>query len=129
LRSSILSYGNHSTLSLEIILDKSQNVISEVIIDTGFTTSSMFGLKLPLEYVKYPKTLYTSTISLADTTEAHVQYAQAIIAKVEAHELKRKIPLWTIFMKGRPLIGLNFLKRCKICFDGPSSETTLDFDF
>ncbi|MGC1929732.1 MAG: hypothetical protein WA667_12205 [Candidatus Nitrosopolaris sp.] len=73
--------------------------------------------------------MYTGTISLADTTEVCVQYAEAIIAKVEAQELKRKIPLWTIFMKGVPIIGLHFLKRCKISFDGPKSETTLDFDF
>ncbi|MGC1928618.1 MAG: hypothetical protein WA667_06555 [Candidatus Nitrosopolaris sp.] len=66
---------------------------------------------------------------MADTTEVCVQYAETIIAKVEAQELKRKIPLWTIFMKGGPIIGLHFLKRCKICFDGPKSETTLDFDF
>jgi len=124
-----LSCNGESRLKLEITISDTRKEIYDVLIDTGFTATSIFGLKLPLEYAQYARNLYTSSISLADTNEIPVQYVCGIVTKIEGKILKKKVPLWTFFMKGKPIIGMHFLQKCKICFDGLKNTTSIEFDF
>lgn len=124
-----LSCNGESRLKLEITISDTKKEIHDVLIDTGFTASSIFGLKIPLEYAKYARKLYTGSISLADTTEISVQYVYGIVTKIEGNLLKKKVPLWTFFMKGKPIIGMRFLQQCKICFDGLKNIKLIEFDY
>lgn len=123
-----IPYITKSTLRIGICIFKTKRTVDDVLIDTGFI-HSIFGLKLPDSYKQFASPIYTSKIFLADTTEVKLQYTECNITEVEGHILKKNILVKAIFMKGMPIIGTNYLRLCKACFDGPNSKTDIDFDY
>jgi len=128
LQTKSISFTNgFSKLDLEISIHKIKKCINNVLIDTGFT-NQFFGLKLPLEYAKFAQTLYTGQISLADASIKVIQYTNVIISKLLGCSLSTKLLVWTLFMEGIPIIGTTVLQKGKVCFDGPNSITSIEFE-
>lgn len=65
---------------------------------------------------------------MVDGKSVDVQWIKAFIRGVQDYILVNQIPISIIFMTGNPIIGINFLKRYKICFDGPNNQTVLELD-
>ena len=100
-----------------------------VLVDTGFTTGTGFGLKLSSNYLRY--TIYTGTgrVNLADGSEvAKDSIPDAKIIKIEDHRLEDEVTLPTIFMDGPNCIGVMFLQQYILKMDGPDRLATIEFE-
>jgi hypothetical protein len=99
------------------------------LLDTGFTSNTGFGLKLPLLYANLASNLIAGEIKQADGNKVAVQYIPTVtITSIEGFRLKRSVPLCTCFMTGRPILGMLFLQECRINFDGPKKIAVFQFD-
>lgn len=100
----------------------------DVLIDTGFTTGTGFGLKLPTDFARHAKYTGTGHIKMADGREvAGDSIPNAKIIQIEEHQLKDDITVPTIFMSGLRCIGMIFLQKCILNLNGPSKVATVKF--
>jgi hypothetical protein len=99
-----------------------------VLIDSGFTSMTGFGLKLPVEFAEYADHTGTGHVRVADNrVVAAASIPDAKIIQVEEHQLRDGVTIPTLFFMGRSAIGVWFLQRCVLRLDGPEEEATLEF--
>ena len=99
-----------------------------VLIDTGFTSGTGFGLKLPAEDAKYAKFTGSGTVKVADGREVNAaSIPDAKIVQIEQHRVTHARNTPTIFLGPSGVIGVLFLQSCHICFDGPNKNTIFRF--
>jgi len=100
----------------------------DVIVDTGFTTGTGFGLKLPADFAEFASYTGTGNIKLADGREVHVDsIPDAKIIQIEKHKLEEELTIPTIFMSGLQCIGMLFIQKCVLNLDGPKKVATIEF--
>jgi len=91
----------------------------DVLIDTGFTSGTGFGLKLPLEYARYAKTIGTGSVRVADGRQVNTDsISDAEIIQIDKHQLRNAVTVPAIFMGSSGAIGVLFLQRRSAEFDG-----------
>ena len=99
-----------------------------VLIDTGFTSGTGFGLKLPLNLVRYARFTGTGRVRVADNREVDCDsIPNAKIIQIDAHKLNDAITIPAIFMDGTQCIGMMFIQDCQFNVDGPKKVATLSF--
>jgi hypothetical protein len=112
---------------LDIIVDihgVEQNF--SVLVDTGFTSATGFGLKLPPEFARYANFTGTGYVRVADGRQvAADSIPDAKIVQVGNHRLKDGVTIPTLFMTGPRAIGVMFLQLCVSNFDGPNRTATI----
>lgn len=98
-----------------------------VLVDTGFTSSTGFGLKLPAEFARYAKFTGTGYVRVADGRQvAADSIPDAKIVQIGDHKFdKDGITIPTLFMNGPRAIGVKFLQLCILNFDGPKKIATI----
>lgn len=127
--SCILPYRGKCTVKLTVDIHGNTEEIPNVLIDTGFTSGTTFGLKLPIEYSRFANGPITGYVKQADGEKVPVQYIpDAIIACIQGFSLERKICMSTFFMTGPASLGMLFLQRCRINFNGPEEKAIFEFD-
>ena len=104
-------------------------VLVNVLVDTGFTSGTGFGLQLPTEFVRYANYTGTGHVRIADgSVVAAASIPDAEIVQIEQHQLSHAVNIPAIFMNGPcGVIGVLFLQRCIIHFDGPNKQTSINF--
>jgi predicted aspartyl protease len=114
---------------LELVIDIHGNKIpAHVIIDTGFTSGAGFGLKLPLDFLKYATHTGTADVQLIDGTIRAVEsIADAKIIQIEGHQLEPVVTIPALFMGGMPVVGVMLLQLCVLNLDGPCKAATIKF--
>lgn len=121
-----LPYEGHCKLRLIVDIHGTQKD-AYVLIDTGFTVGTGFGLKLPTEWTRYATYLGTGDVEIADgSTISADTIPDAKIIQIEEHRLKKSIPIPTLFMAGQSVIGVMFLQRCILQLDGPNRRATIE---
>jgi predicted aspartyl protease len=100
-----------------------------VLVDTGFTSDTGFGLALPSSFANYAMFTGTGNVTVADGREVAVaSIPDAKIKKIEQHKLGNSITVPALFMNGPDgTIGVLFLQKCSLIFDGPSSKASISF--
>ena len=99
-----------------------------VLVDTGFTTGTGFGLKLPSNYTRYTKYTGTGHVNLADGSEVDIDsIPDAKIIQIEENKLEEEVTLPTLFMDGPICIGVMFLQKYILKMDGPNRLVTIEF--
>ena len=100
-----------------------------VLVDTGFTSDTGFGLTLPSNFVNYAMFTGTGTVTVADGREVAVaSIPDAKIKKIEQYKLGNDITIPALFMDGPDgAIGVLFLQRCSLIFNGPSNTASINF--
>lgn len=100
----------------------------DVLVDTGFTSGTGYGLKLPAEYVTFARVRGTTNVTVADGRDVAADtIPDAKIVQMEKHKFdKDGITVPTIFMNGPHAIGVKFLQLCVLNFDGPKKTATID---
>jgi len=99
-----------------------------VLVDTGFTSGTGYGLKLPSNFANYAMFTGTGYVRVADGREvAAATIPDAKIVQIDKHKLKDAVSVPALFMDGPRAIGVLFLQRCKVEFDGPSRKTSFNF--
>ncbi|MHB8702275.1 MAG: hypothetical protein ACYC7D_14830 [Nitrososphaerales archaeon] len=99
----------------------------QVTVDTGFTLSTGYGLKLPAMYANYTIHRGIATVGVADGRSVSA-YAipDGKILEIEGDPVTtdyQTIP--TLFMQGPQVLGMMFLQKCVLHIDGPKGEATL----
>lgn len=124
---SILPYDGMCEMRLNVDIHGTVRDVT-VLVDTGFTTGTGFGLKLPASYAEYARFTGTGHVALADgITVAADSIPDAKIIQVEGHMLEEEVTIPTLFMDGPRCIGVWFLQQCKLELDGPNREAKLEF--
>ena len=125
--SSALSYDGICCMRATIDIHGTQLDIN-VMLDTGFTSFTGFGLKLPTAYSRYAHYTGTGHVRVADNREVTADsIPDAKIIKIEDHQLAQAINLPTIFLDGPEAIGVFFLQKCIFNLNGPSKIALLQF--
>lgn len=100
----------------------------DVLVDTGFTSGTGFGLKLPTNFAIHAKFTGTGRIRVADNREVICDMIpNAKIIQIENHTLDDEVTIPTLFMDGPKCIGMMFLQDCILHLDGPNKVATLCF--
>jgi len=99
-----------------------------VLIDTGFTSGTGFGLKLPTEFARYAKFIGTGYVRVADGRQvATDSIPDGKIIQIEDHKFgKDGLTIPTLFMSGPVAVGVMFLQLCVLNFDGPKKTATIE---
>ena len=100
-----------------------------VLVDTGFTSETGYGLQLPSSYANYAISTGTGYVMVADGREvAAASIPDAKIVQIDTHRLKHAIPIPALFMGGPDgTVGVLILQRMSASFDGPKKVVTLTF--
>jgi hypothetical protein len=70
-----------------------------VLVDTGFTSGTGFGLKLPAEFARYANFTGTGYVRVADGRQiAAASFPDAKIVKIEQHRINNNSDIPTLFM-------------------------------
>jgi hypothetical protein len=99
-----------------------------VLVDSGFTSGTGFGLKLPAEFVNFARARGTAYVTVADGRSVPADtIADAKIIQIGDHKFdKDGISIPALFMNGPRAIGVKFLQSCVLNFDGPKKRATID---
>jgi hypothetical protein len=120
----------HGKCELNIIVDI-HGVEKElsVLVDTGFVSGTGYGLKLPSNFANYAMSTGTGYVTVVDGREvAAASIPDAKIVRIDQHKLKDAISIPALFMGGpRGTIGVLFLQRYNVEFDGPNRKTSFNF--
>lgn len=101
-------------------------VEEEVLLDTGFTTSSGFGLKIPMAHVQAASSVALGQVRLANgKLHPALWIPDGRITEINGEQVNFTLP--TLFMDGPRVVGCMLLQSCKLHLDGPSGEGTLEF--
>lgn len=99
-----------------------------VLVDTGFTSGTGYGLKLPSDFANYAMSIGTAYVMVADGREVPAaSIPDAKIVCIDKHKLKDAISVPALFMDGPRAIGVLFLQKYNVKFDGPNRKTSIDF--
>jgi hypothetical protein len=99
-----------------------------VLVDTGFTAGTGYGLKLPSNFANYTLATGAGYVMVADGREvAAASIPDAKIVRIDKHKLKDAISVPALFMDGPHAIGVLFLQRYNVEFDGPNRKTSINF--
>ena len=100
----------------------------DVLVDTGFTAGTGFGLKLPMDFARYTSYTGTGNVRLADGSEvAADSIPNAKIIQIEEHQLEDEVTVPALFMSGPVCVGILFLQKCVLNLDGSNKLTTVEF--
>ena len=116
------------TMSVELDIH-GQKYETDVLIDTGFTTGTGYGLKLSRRASLLASSVGYDLIRLAD--DRIIQCATISDAKllgIGNRKLARPITLPTLFFNGPKVIGMRFLQLCKLSIDGRKRIGTLEIE-
>jgi len=99
-----------------------------VLVDTGFTSGTGYGLKLPSNFADYAMATGTAFIMVADGRRVEAAtIPDARIVKIDGHRLGNPISVPALFMDGPRAIGVMVLQNYNIDFDGPNRRVSLTF--
>ncbi|MCJ7423690.1 hypothetical protein MUP01_05415 [Candidatus Bathyarchaeota archaeon] len=122
-----LPYDGKCELNIVVDVHGTQKELS-VLVDTGFTSGTGFGLKLPSDFANYAHYTGTGHVRVADGREvAAATVPDAKIIQIGKHKLGDAISVPALFMNGPRAIGVLFLQKCTVEFDGPNKKTSIDF--
>lgn len=97
-----------------------------MILDTGFSSTTGLGLKIPSVHSRYAYYRLTTKIRIANGNEVATEYIpDGVIVEINGHTTN--FPLPTIFMDGPKVVGCMFLQQCKLTLDGPGNTGELEF--
>jgi hypothetical protein len=122
-----LSYDGKCELNIVVNIQGVEKNLS-VLVDTGFTSGTGFGLKLPTEFARYAKFTGTGYVRVADGRQvAADSIPDAKIMQIGDHKFgKDGVTIPTLFMSGPHAIGVMFLQLCILNFDGPNRTATIN---
>lgn len=122
-----LPYQGSCELSIVVDIHGVEKELS-VLVDTGFTSGTGFGLKLPEEFVRYAKFTGTGYVRMADGRQvAADSIPDAKIIQIGDHKFgKDGVTIPTLFMSGLHAVGVMFLQLCVLNFDGPKKTATIE---
>jgi len=127
LPSCALPYDGKCELSIVVNIQGTKKNLN-VLIDTGFTSGTGFGLKLPVEFARYAKFVGTGKVHVADGREVATDFIpDAEIVQIDKHQLSKAVTIPAIFLGPSGAIGVLFLQECIAEFDGPNRRTTIRF--
>lgn len=122
-----LPYQGKCELNIVVDIHGVEKEVS-VLVDTGFTSGTGFGLKLPTEFASYANFTGTGCVQVGDgRVIAADSIPDAKIIQIGSHRLKDGVPIPTLFMSGPRVIGVMFLQLCVSKFDGPNRIATIDY--
>ena len=126
----ILPYEGMCELKLVVDIHGTEKEVN-VLVDSGFTSMTGFGLKLPVEFVRYTQFTGTGTVRVADGRPVNAaSIPDAKIVQVGEHRLTDGVRIPALFMRGgvtEGAIGVLFLQQCIVRLDGPEGEATIEF--
>lgn len=115
-------YNGKCAIPLVVDIHHNNVEIPEVLVDTGFTSGTTFGLKLSECYAP-SSGIGIGQIKLANGIEVPAKFILDLqIIKIGNYQLKNPLRVKTCFMEGPSVIGVLVLQRCKINFDGPNQQ-------
>lgn len=122
-----LPYDGRCELNIVVNIHGVEKNLS-VLVDTGFTSGTGWGLKLPTEFVRYAKFTGTGYVRVADGRQvAADSIPDAKIMQIGDHKFgKDGITIPTLFMSGANAVGVMFLQSCVLNFDGPKKTATIE---
>ena len=122
-----LPYEGKCELNIVVDIHGTKKELS-VLVDTGFTSGTGFGLKLPADFANYATYTGTGHVRVADGREvAAATIPDAKIVQIDKYQLGNAEPIPTLFMNGPRAIGVLFLQKCTVEFDGPKKKTSINF--
>jgi hypothetical protein len=121
-----LSYDGKCEVNVVVDIHGTKKELS-VLVDTGFTSGTGFGLKLPAEFAGYANFKGTHYVTVADGRQVPADsIPDAKIIQIGDHKFgKDGVTIPTIFMNGPRAIGVKFLQLCVLNFDGPKKTATI----
>jgi len=124
---STLPYDGKCKMKLVVDIHGTQKEV-DVLVDSGFTSGTGFGLKLPPEFARYASYTGTGHVGVADGRVVPADtIPDAKITQIEGHQLEEEIAIPTLFMGGPRVIGVLFLQQCILRLDGPNKIATIEF--
>ena len=115
-------------ISIEVDI-QGEKYETEVLIDTGFTTSTRYGLKLGSRVALLAVSVGYDLVRLADNRIIRcASISDARLVKVNGMSLGSPVILPTLFFDGPEVIGMQFLQLCRLTVDGPDGKGTLQLD-
>lgn len=122
-----LPYEGKCELNVVIDIHGTKKELS-VLVDTGFTSGTGFGLKLPAEFARFAKFTGTGYVRVADGREVAADTIPDVkIMQIGDHKFdKDGVIIPTLFMSGPRAIGVMFLQLYILKFDGPNKRATFD---
>ncbi len=115
-------------ISIEVDV-QGQKYQSEVLIDTGFTAATGYGLKLSSRASLLPSSIGYDLVRLADDRIIRsAAIPDAKLLRINGNKLSRPITLPTLFFNGPEVIGMLFVQLCELSIDGPSKKGRLVLD-
>jgi len=114
-------------LSIEVDV-QGKKYETEVLIDTGFTTGTRYGLKLGSRVSLLASSIGYDLVRLADSRIVRcASIPDAKLVAINGNRLENPITLPALFFDGPEVIGMQFLQMCKLSVDGPNRNGTLEF--
>ena len=116
------------TISIELDIH-GQKYDTDVLIDTGFTTGTGYGLKLSSRASLLASSVGYDLIRLADDRIIRcATISDAKILGIGGRRLGNPITLPTLFFNGPEVIGMRFLQLCKLSIDGLNRTGKLEIE-
>jgi len=99
------------------------------IIDTGFTAGTGFGLTIPTIFSQHAEYIGVGEVTIANGETIEIEYIpDAKILSIEDITLKDEVTLPAILLDGPKCIGVLFLQKYILNFDGPRETATIEFE-
>ena len=122
-----LDYTGKCLIKIVVSIHGTEKELS-VLVDTGFTSGTGFGLKLPEDFARYAAFTGTGRVQVADGRIVPVDsIPNAKILKIEDHDISEDVILPAFFMEGFSCVGMMFLQSCFLKLDGPNRVATMSF--
>ena len=104
-------------ISIEVNIQGS-NYETDVLIDTGFTISTRYGLKLASRASLLAISVGYDLVRLADSRIVRcASISDAKLVSVNGNNLHKPVILPTLFFDGPEVIGMQFLQLCKLTLE------------
>lgn len=113
-------------ISIEVDI-QGQKYKTDVLIDTGFTTGTGYGLKLASKASLLAFSLGYDLVRLADDRIIRAaSIPDARLIAINRQRLGRPITLPTLFFNGPEVIGMKFIQFCRLSIEGSMKRGTLE---
>lgn len=125
---STLSYDGRCDVKLIVDVHGTELPLT-ALVDSGFTSGTGFGLKLPNAFASHANYTGTGCVQVADGRQIATEtIPDAKIVQIEGHRLNEKVTVPAIFMDGsHGAIGVLFLQLCNLELNGPIRTATIRF--
>ncbi len=125
-----LSFPCDGKCPISIVVDiQGRKYETKVLIDTGFTSATGYGLKLDSKASLLPTSIGYDLVRLADNRLVRsAAIPDSKLLAINGKKLGSPITLPTPFFGGPEVIGMQFIQTCKISIDGPSKKGKLKID-